>query len=158
MTKSDLRHQPNVAGIVRNARGEILVCERLGMDGAWQFPQGGVDDGESAEAALRRELGEEVGLRKSDYRIVERRGPYRYLFGDGKKKKGFHGKEQVYFLLDLTDQNARIDLHTHHPEFQAYRWIRPEAFRLEWLPEAKREVYRQVFLDFFGLKLQGPKQ
>jgi putative (di)nucleoside polyphosphate hydrolase len=143
----------SVAGILRNAKGEILVCERLGMEGAWQFPQGGIDEGETAEQALRRELREEIGVEPDDYTIVEARGPYRYLFGDGKKKRGHHGKEQTYFLCDFHAPDDRIDVETDHPEFQAYRWVAPAAFRVAWLPEMKVEVYRAVFADFFGQKI-----
>jgi putative (di)nucleoside polyphosphate hydrolase len=34
-------------------------------------------------------------------------------------------------------------------EFKAYKWIRPEEFDLNWLPEFKREVYREVMDNFF---------
>jgi putative (di)nucleoside polyphosphate hydrolase len=147
-----MKYRDNVAAILRNPNGEILICERLGIPGAWQFPQGGIDDGETHEQALLRELWEEIGIVPSDMKIVERRGPYRYVFGKGKTKKGYHGKEQHYFLVEFLGPESRVNVQTDHPEFQAHRWIRPGDFKLEWLPDMKREVYRLVFKDFFGVK------
>ena len=150
---SEFDYRSNVAGILRNRHGQILVCERIQMENAWQFPQGGVDEGESLEEALRRELWEEIGVVPKDYRIVESRGPYRYLFGEGRRKKGFHGKEQHYFLCDFTGEESRIQIETEHPEFRAWKWILPSEFQTAWLPEMKLEVYRAVFRDFFKISL-----
>lgn len=153
MDDTELKLKTNVAAILRDAEGRILICERLGMPGAWQFPQGGIDEGETPEQALVRELREEISVEPEHYRIVESRGPYRYVFGEGKKKRGHHGKLQTYFLCDFHGTNAHLDLATEHPEFQAFRWIAPDQFQLAWLPEMKREVYRAVFADFFGHKI-----
>jgi putative (di)nucleoside polyphosphate hydrolase len=153
MPDTEMKYRANVAAILRNAKGEILICERLGMPGAWQFPQGGVDEGESLDQALLRELSEEIGLVPDDLTIVEHKGPYRYVFGNGRTKKGYHGKEQHYFLADFSAPDSRINVATEHPEFQAFRWIAPEKFDLNWLPEMKRDVYRKVFKDFFGIKM-----
>lgn len=159
MDAIELKYRPNVAGILRNSNGEILICERLGMPGAWQFPQGGVDPGETWEEALVRELREEVGVTRKLIRIIDRRGPYRYLFGDvngtGETvvRHGFHGNEQTYFLVEFLGEPEDVDLETHHPEFQAHRWIPPSEFKIEWLPLMKREVYRTVFKEFFGLQI-----
>ena len=57
-----IRYRPNVALILQRADGRILIGERLDVAGAWQFPQGGVDAGESADEALAREMGEELSL------------------------------------------------------------------------------------------------
>ena len=153
MSEIEITYKPNVAAILRNPRGRILICERLGVDGAWQFPQGGIDAGETAERALVRELWEEIGVHAPDITILEKRGPYRYLYGNGRIKRGFHGKVQDYFLCEYRGLDGQINVHTAHPEFQAFRWIAPEDFRLAWLPEMKREVYRAVFADFFGIKI-----
>lgn len=150
--QSGLKYHPNVAAILRNAAGEILICERLEPVGAWQFPQGGIDPGETPEQALRREVWEEISIR-GDYTIVEQKGPYRYLYPGGTKKRGYHGKEQEYFLLNYTGEPAAINLETEHPEFRAYRWLLPQDFQLAWLPAMKREVYRAVFQDFFHISL-----
>lgn len=147
------RYRPNVAAILRDAGGRILVCERFDRPGAWQFPQGGIDPGETSEQALARELVEEISVAPEDYRVVERRGPYRYLLGGGRKKKGFHGQEQQYFLVDFTGAESRINVLTAHQEFRAVRWIAPWQFDLAWLPEMKREVYRAVLKDFFDVNL-----
>ena len=101
----------------------------------------------------RRQL-EEISLLPEHYSIRERHGPYRYLYGEGRKKKGYHGKEQHYFLVDLLGLPSCINVATVHPEFRAHRWIAPADFRLEWLPAMKREVYRAVLEHFFGLKLK----
>lgn len=148
-----MKYRANVAAILRNGKGEILVCERLGMAGAWQFPQGGIDTGETDEEALTRELWEETGVPPDAFRIVHRRGPYRYDFGGGRVKKGYHGKEQHYFLLDFTGSDLQIDIATEHPEFQGWKWILPADFQISWLPEMKRDVYRAVFQDFFSTKI-----
>ena len=54
-----------VAGVVRDARGRILLARRTeGRDlaGLWEFPGGKVEPGESPDAALVRELREELGI------------------------------------------------------------------------------------------------
>jgi 8-oxo-dGTP pyrophosphatase MutT (NUDIX family) len=39
---------------------------------SWQFPQGGIDQGETPEQAMFRELHEEVGLKPKHVRVVAR--------------------------------------------------------------------------------------
>lgn len=54
-----------VAGVIRDARGRILLARRTaGRDlaGLWEFPGGKCEPGESPEAALVRELREELGI------------------------------------------------------------------------------------------------
>jgi putative (di)nucleoside polyphosphate hydrolase len=151
-----IRYQRNVAGILRNPAGEILICERVDTPGAWQFPQGGIDPGETPEQALRRELEEEISV-TTGYVIVKHDGPYRYIYDEGFSKKGFQGKEQDYFLLEFTGNPTAINLETSHPEFRQCRWIRPEEFQMEWLPRMKRDVYRAVFEDFFAIALPAAR-
>ncbi len=148
-----VRYRLNVAAILRDGAGKILLGERADRPGAWQFPQGGVDGDETLEQALARELREEISLEPSSYRVVSSKGPYFYLFGDGKVVKGFEGKEQHYFLADFSGAPDGIDVHTAHPEFRAIRWVEPAEFDINWLPKMKREVYREVFRDFFALKI-----
>jgi putative (di)nucleoside polyphosphate hydrolase len=150
---SGIKYQPNVAAILRKPDGRIFVGERLTIADAWQFPQGGVDPGETHEQALGRELWEEIGVRPEDYRVSETRGPYYYLFPAGITKKGHQGKEQYYFFCEYHGTDDRINVQQEHPEFRAWRWIEPHEFRLSWLPEMKREVYQAVFRDFFGLTI-----
>jgi putative (di)nucleoside polyphosphate hydrolase len=153
MSETENKYKANVAGILRDRRGRILICERLGLKDAWQFPQGGIDAGETPEQALVRELWEEIGVEAKDIQVLERKGPFRYLYGNGRSKKGYHGKEQFYFLCEFKGDGNRINVATEHPEFQDYRWIMPGQFRADWLPEMKREVYRAVFAQFFSVEI-----
>lgn len=147
-------YRPNVAAILEDAESRVLICERADRAGCWQFPQGGIKRGELPEAALPRELREELGLEPADYHVEERRGPYRYLFPAGQTKKGFRGQEQFYFRLRLVGAASRVDVeNTVDQEFRAVRWIRPAEFSLSWLPVMKHGVYRAVFRDFYGLNL-----
>lgn len=147
-------YRPNVAGILRNSDGQILIAERLNVPGAWQFPQGGVDENEDFQVALFRELEEEIGVTADLVTVRDRRDGYRYAFPKGRLKYGLYGgQEQTYFLCDYhgTDQNIRLDL--HHQEFRQYKWIHPESFDLNWVPRFKKAVYIAVFRDFFGILL-----
>lgn len=149
-----VKYRPNVAGILRDRKGKILVGERLKHRGAWQFPQGGVDEGESLRKALYRELEEEIGVTRDLYKVVCERGGYRYEFVEGRLKFGtYGGQEQTYFLCDFLGKREQVQIETAHPEFQSVRWISPHEFDIGGVPKFKRKVYRQVFQDFFDTSL-----
>ncbi|MDD5201086.1 MAG: NUDIX domain-containing protein [Terrimicrobiaceae bacterium] len=147
-----IRYRPNVAFILRRADGRVLAGERSDLSGAWQFPQGGVNAGESLEAALAREVLEEISLPPADYRVVEKRGPYRYTFPDGRTKEGCGGQEQTYFLADLLGDEKAILRDPSTMEFQAVRWFKPASFPIGTVAPMKRAVYREVLRDFFGVE------
>ncbi|MFX4335988.1 RNA pyrophosphohydrolase, partial [Acinetobacter baumannii] len=68
----------NVGIIVANDQGQVLWARRYGHD-AWQFPQGGIVDGETPEQAMYRELKEEIGLEPQDVKVLaQTRGWLRY--------------------------------------------------------------------------------
>jgi putative (di)nucleoside polyphosphate hydrolase len=149
-----LLYRPNVAAILRNDSGLILIAERLGMKDSWQFPQGGVDDGEDFEKALYREIQEEIGVKRKLIRVVERRQGYRYRFAKGRLKYGvFGGQEQTYYLCDFLGTDKDINLDQKAAEFGRYRWVAPTDFQLKWVPRFKQPTYIQVFHDFFGVDL-----
>ena len=56
-------YRKNVGVVIFNSFGEVLVGERIGLDGSWQFPQGGIDENEDTKSAAYRELYEEVGIK-----------------------------------------------------------------------------------------------
>ena len=54
--KKEKNYRPNVAAIILSpsypAKCEVLIASRIDVSGAWQFPQGGIDDGETPKEAL----------------------------------------------------------------------------------------------------------
>ena len=62
-------YRPNVGIVICNRQGQVLWARRFGQH-SWQFPQGGINPGETAEQAMYRELFEEVGLHRKDVRIL----------------------------------------------------------------------------------------
>ena len=80
--------RPNVGIILANDAGQVLWAKRIGHN-AWQFPQGGIQHGETPEQALYRELREEVGLLPEHVQIIAQtkgwlryRLPHRYIRTD----------------------------------------------------------------------------
>lgn len=145
------RYRPNVAAIIRRADGCVLLGQRSDFPESWQFPQGGIDRGETPEDAIRREVLEEVGIAAEAYELGAKRGPYRYDFPAGPDRRGFHGQEQWYFLCDLQGaQTPEPDLARTCGEFAAVRWVAIGEFPLERVPPMKVNVYREVLRDFFG--------
>ena len=155
-------YRPNVAAILRKPKnGKILIGQRADFKGCWQFPQGGVDKGEDLLGALHREVEEEIGVGQNLYNVVACRTGYRYKFPNGHLKKGeFCGQDQTFFLCDYLGKKSDFKLDLHTPEFSKVRWIYPEEFILNWVPEFKRSVFKRLMRDFFKVKpkLKGTKQ
>jgi len=111
--------RPNVGIIVANDHGQVLWARRYGHD-AWQFPQGGIIDGESPEQAMYRELREEIGLEPQDVELLAQtkgwlryRLPRRFIRND--KPPLCIGQKQRWFLLRLISDEARIKLDIQNP-------------------------------------------
>jgi putative (di)nucleoside polyphosphate hydrolase len=118
----------NVGIVLMDEAGRLFLGRRSGGRG-WQFPQGGLLDGETPEDALFRELHEEIGLTADDVRIVAQtanwlryRLPRRYVRRDSLPL--CIGQKQRWFLLRLARQEAefRFDV-TGSPEFDRWRWV-----------------------------------
>ncbi|HEX8905888.1 MAG TPA: NUDIX domain-containing protein, partial [Longimicrobiaceae bacterium] len=56
--------------VVDGERRYLLVRSALTRRPIWEFPKGGVEAGETDEAAAERELQEEAGMRHGDYRVL----------------------------------------------------------------------------------------
>jgi len=145
-------YRPNVGIIVHNVEGQVLWARRIGQD-SWQFPQGGIDQGETPEQALYRELGEEVGLAESDVRLIACTDgwlrytlPKRYIRSDSGRV--CIGQKQKWFLLELVSDDSRVDLQAsgESPEFDQWQWVN-YWHPLSQVVEFKREVYQKALTE-----------
>jgi putative (di)nucleoside polyphosphate hydrolase len=148
----DLPYRPCVGVVLANPDGLIFTGERVDTPGAWQMPQGGIDDGETPEGAALRELEEETGVPQRLVKVeAETDGWIRYDLPDhllGKVWKGrYRGQEQKWFLLRFQGSDADIDITRHHKEFARWRWLSADEV-LDNIVPFKRAVYDQVISQF----------
>ncbi len=143
--------RPNVGIILANDQGRLLWARRLGQD-AWQFPQGGIGKGESAEQALYRELEEEIGLMPDAVNVIAcTHGWLRYRLPRRYIRKGQHpvciGQKQKWFLLQMLADDAAVKVDgTAKPEFDHWRWV-SYWYPLTQVISFKREVYRSALKE-----------
>ena len=150
MHKKDL-YRPNVAMILVSheypQKKELFIAQRNDLLDIWQFPQGGIDEGEEIKEAMFRELEEEIGTCEASI-LCEYPEWVSYDFPEkiAKKMKPYKGQRQKYFLLKL-NENAKIALDTSHPEFVDYKFVGVDEV-LEYTAHFKKPVYEQVISYF----------
>ena len=121
---------------------------------AWQFPQGGIQRGETPQDAMFRELEEEIGLARPHVRILGRtRDWMRYEVPEQWMRRvkdgnaGYRGQKQIWFLLRMVGRDCDVRLRASgHPEFDAWRW-HDYWVPLEAVIDFNRDVYRQALQE-----------
>lgn len=148
-------YRPNVGIILVNTRNEVFWGKRI-REHSWQFPQGGIKQGETPEQAMYRELQEEIGLRPEHVKIIGRtRDWLRYDVPKHWVKREwrntYRGQKQIWYLLRLVGHDTNICLRSNpHPEFDAWRWS-DYWVPLEAVIEFKRGVYQLALTELSRL-------
>ncbi len=148
-----LPYRSCVVGVFLNEIGHVLVGRRK-EEAMWQFPQGGVEIGETEEEALYREMKEELGC--SEFLIIQKLDNLvSYDFPVGLNRpiaKKYKGQEQRWFLCQFRDSfGPQLDC-ALDDEFVETRWVTPEeAVRdvVDW----KKNVYQNALHQFKLLRV-----
>lgn len=118
-------------GVVRREDGKILIARRpehLHMGGYWEFPGGKVEEGETAQQALARELWEEVAIAvKAVKPLVKIR----------------HDYPEKSVLLD-TWWVTEFEGEAKGREGQVTAWVASKELTSYRFPEANREIIRAI--------------
>ena len=141
----------NVGIILSNGSGRVFWARRLGQN-AWQFPQGGIDEAESPEEAMFRELREETGLAPEHVAVLGCTGSWlRYRLPRRYVRKNQSplciGQKQKWYMLRLLGSESSVDLAAgDKPEFDRWRWVD------YWRPAReviffKRQVYQRALVE-----------
>lgn len=147
--------RPNVGIILCNDQRKLFWGRRVGQD-AWQFPQGGIDENESPEEALFRELAEEVGLKPHQVEILGcTRGWLRYRLPHRFVRRNCTplciGQKQRWFLLRLLCDEKDFCLDgCDKPEFDHWRWV-PYWRPIRDVIYFKRQVYTRALRELAPL-------
>ena len=145
-------YRANVGIVIANGTGDVLWAKRVQSGDSWQFPQGGMDHGESPKDAAFRELYEEVGLQSHQVKLVAQTQNWlRYQIPDHlirkRQKPRCIGQKQRWFLmrLDCHPDEIRFDC-GDKAEFTDWKWVS------YWYPttnvvDFKQDVYRRALRE-----------
>jgi putative (di)nucleoside polyphosphate hydrolase len=151
---TDNLYRPCVGIALFNSEGKVFVGERIDTPGAWQMPQGGIDEGEDLNLAAFRELKEEIGTDKAEILFImdekiryetplEIRDRLQKIWGNP-----YIGQEQTWIAMRFTGQDADINLEAdNHPEFSQWQWI-DLKHTLDLIVPFKRKTYKILIKEF----------
>ena len=145
-------YRPNVCIVITNKpKNKVLMFHRIGVEEmGWQFPQGGVDAGETETEAFYRELKEEIGTNQVELLHVSRkRVKYKFpqwvldQWSEGEDSNNrYIGQQQRWYLVRLKNGVQSISFDEQPAEFDAFEWVSIEKALKRIIP-FKQKAYQQ---------------
>ena len=137
--------------VLLNQNNEVFVAKRIdNPNNYWQMPQGGIDENENYLDAATRELEEETSITNIKL-IKELDGFQTYLLPQnllGIIWKGkYKGQRQKWFLYEFKGSEKDINIHTAHPEFSDYKWVK-QNFLVPNIVPFKKAIYKKLLIEF----------
>lgn len=115
-------YRQGVVAIIINDQNQVLIGERSDHPGAWQFPQGGVEDQESVQDAFFREVLEELGNNRCEILKV---GAIKTRYEWPEPGRKYVGQEHTWFLARYLP-GEYPDLTKSDQCFSSWKWESPE--------------------------------
>lgn len=142
--KGGPRFRPAVAALVLDEQDRLMVGRRNDSQTPhWQFPQGGMDDGETPEEAVLREIQEELGTSQVEILgVLPRRT--RYVWTGPDSGGPFDGQAHVWFVVRLL---GVLEEENESEEFDQFEWIDPDQLLARTHP-VRRATYSEVAAMF----------
>lgn len=147
---SDKPYRQGVGMVIMRPDQHIWLGYRSGSwRQPWQFPQGGIDEGETVEQALFREMHEEVGL--SQDLAIKDQYPDWLLYDFPKKIVNYgpyRGQTQKWFLVEWSGAESDIVI---NDEFEKWCWVPFQELDQnldQYIVSFKRDIYRLVLGHF----------
>ena len=115
-----------LTGILKD-KNEFLIVKRNEEDdlypGAWEFPGGHLEDGETLKEGLARELKEEIGFETTFSPIIT------HYYGELKKvDEEFIHDLEIDFIINVDKNNVNVRLSDEHCD---YKWVTKESYLLD---------------------------
>ena len=111
-----------LTGILKD-NDELLVVKRSEDDdlypGAWEFPGGHLEEGETLKDGLKRELNEEIGF-DSDFEPI-----ITHYYDE--VKNNIHDLE-IDFIINVDKENVNVVLSNEHCD---YKWVTKDSELLD---------------------------
>ncbi len=150
---STYQFRNNAVAVAVNSENKILLCKRIPappknkqskvfLHNYWQFPQGGLDEGEEIVSGARRELYEETNIQSAELiGIAKYQNSYEWLNGNRRvlfNSRVFKGQEQQTVFFRFTGQDSEIQV--DGIEFEEYAWLTPEEVMERIAPERRKHA------------------
>ena len=131
-----------IAAVINSNKQVLLVSPAWSSRIQWQFPQGGIDKNEQPDAAVLREMNEELGT--DSFKILSHhRSVYRYKWPKWYRLlRGYKGQKQDLFLLKFIGKDRDINIDTDG-ELAAWKWTNQKDVVKELAP-ARKSIGRIV--------------
>jgi putative (di)nucleoside polyphosphate hydrolase len=144
----------SVGAIIINENGKVLGLERKDIPGAWQLPQGGLDDNEMPVEAVKREIREETGIETRDLELLASTSRWLAyeLPEEARSKKIGRGQVQRWFLFRFRGSDEAITL-GDQKEFKAWKWIGMDELT-SIVVHFKQPVYQEL-VEYFKLYFEN---
>ncbi|MDR2527191.1 MAG: NUDIX domain-containing protein [Rickettsiales bacterium] len=143
------KYRQAVGALLVNATSNLIyVFQRIDYIDNWQGPEGGIEIGEDEDAAIYREIKEEIGITKDELVYITKTKDYlKYKYEDG-EKYGFTGQEKKFYLFKFMGQesNLLIDI-SNEREFINWKLVDKDEL-LTLVPSFKKEMYRRILNEF----------
>ena len=148
---TEAKYRFSVGFMLINAQKKVFLGKRCWPKDSpyrFQMPQGGIQEGETPEQTLWREMHEEIGLGPDTVKIITTSRDWLSYDLPKSMQTSIVGNKQKWFLCMFSGSDKDVVLtNEKKPEFCGFRWVAAKKVPYLAIP-FKRRLYKQVLAEF----------